>query len=96
MSFIQIIEYKTTRMDEIRELIEKYRANSPDGGPERTATVTKDRDRADTYVTIVEFESWEAAQANSARPETNEMAQAMGALCEGPPTFYNLDVVERA
>lgn len=93
MSFIQVIEYKTTRMDEIRELVEKYRANRPDDAPK--AIVTKDRDRPDTYVTIVEFESWEAAQANSDRPETTEMAQAMGALCDGPPTFLNLDVVDR-
>jgi quinol monooxygenase YgiN len=95
MGFVQIIEFKTTRMDEIRELIEKYRANASDGDSGRTATVTKDRDRADTYLTIVEFDSWEAAQANSNRPETTEMAQAMGALCDGPPTFYNLDIIER-
>ena len=94
MGFVQIIEYKTTRMDEIRELIEKYRANRSEGDAPK-AIVTKDRDRADTYLTIVEFDSWEAAQANSNRPETTEMAQAMGALCDGPPTFYNLDIVDR-
>lgn len=32
--------------------------------------------------------------ANSSRPETTEFAQAMAALCDGPPRFYNLDVQE--
>jgi quinol monooxygenase YgiN len=94
MGFIQIIEYKTTRMDEIRDLIEKYRANRGNGDAPK-AIVTKDRDRPDTYLTIVEFDSWEAAQANSNKPETSAMAQAMSALCDGPPRFLNLDIVQR-
>jgi quinol monooxygenase YgiN len=93
MSFIQTIEYQTTRIDEIRDVIAKYRASSTDNN-DRRATVTLDRDRPNTYVTIVEFDSWEAAQANSSRPETTAMAKEMMALCDGPPIFRNLDVVD--
>jgi hypothetical protein len=31
---------------------------------------------------------------NSNLPVTQEFAKRMMALCDGPPTFYNLDVVE--
>jgi len=31
--------------------------------------------------------------SNSNHPATQEFAQAMAGLCDGPPTFYNLDVV---
>lgn len=91
MSFIQIIEYKTSRIDECQAVVEKYRANGTSTAVR--GTVGKDRDQADTYVSIVEFPSWEAAQENSNRPETAQMSQEMMALCDGPPSFRNLDIV---
>jgi hypothetical protein len=93
--FVQIIEWKSTRIDEIRALQDEYRGSQADvdGGP-LSITVTADRDRPDTYLTLVHFADYDAAMANSARPETSEFAQKMGALCDGPPSFFNLDVVE--
>ncbi|HVE99486.1 MAG TPA: hypothetical protein VNA12_09940 [Mycobacteriales bacterium] len=97
MSFIQIIEYRTSRLDEIRELSEKFQGTLEEsglsGGPVRI-TITQDRDKPGTYRTIVEFESYEVAMENSARPQTSAWAEAFGQLVDGPPTFYNLDVVE--
>jgi hypothetical protein len=43
---------------------------------------------------MVEFESYDAAMENSNRPDTGEYAARMAELCDGPPTFYNLDVVQ--
>lgn len=94
MAFVQIIEYKTKRFDEVSALVEKFRANLPDSDSAPQGKVTKDRDRPDTYVSIIEFESYEKAMENSNRPETAEMAQAMAALCDGPPSFLNLDVID--
>ena len=95
MAFVQIIEYKTKRFDEVANLIEKFRSvPSPETEPTR-ATVTKNRDQADSYLTIVEFDSYEKAMANSNRPETGEMAKAMAELCDGPPKFANLDVLDQ-
>ena len=91
MAFIQIIEYKTSRIEECQAVVEKYRASGTSTAVR--GTVGKDRDQADTYLSIVEFESWEAAQENSNRPETSQMSQEMMALCDGPPVFRNLDVV---
>ena len=58
----------------------------------RRSTLAGDRDRPNTYVTIVEFDSYESAMENSRLPETGEFAQKLGALCDSPPTFRNLDV----
>jgi hypothetical protein len=41
---------------------------------------------------IVEFPSFEAATKNSEMAETQALAAAMMAICDGPPTFRNLDV----
>jgi hypothetical protein len=93
--FIQIIEYTTSRPEEMQQLTEGFRDRRRDSEAEPMfvrGTVTADRDRPGVYLSIVEFPSYEVAMANSARPETTEMARAMEELCDGPPRFYNLDV----
>ena len=88
--FVQIIEFKTSRIEEVEALIESRRS---DGGmPMRRAMLTADRDRPDVYLSVLEFESYEQAMENSDKPETAEMAKRMASLCDGPPKFYNLDV----
>ena len=90
--FVQIIEFRTTRIDEIRALA----AEMPSDGRNAVvrATVTADRDRPGYYLNIVEFGSYDEAMANSARPEVNTFATRMAALCDEPPRFYNLDLLE--
>jgi antibiotic biosynthesis monooxygenase (ABM) superfamily enzyme len=95
MEFVQIIEYQTSKPDEMKALgddIQAARADDP-GFADVTAMIVKDRDRENTYMTIVRFPSYEMAMENSQRDDTNEMAAKMAALCDGPPTFRNLDVV---
>jgi hypothetical protein len=89
--FVQIIEFQTSRPDEVKALGEQYRDRDP--GTARRSTVTADRDRPGYYLNIVEFDSYESAMENSNRPETAEFAAKMMELCDGPPKFYNLDVV---
>ena len=88
--FVQIVEYRTSRFDEVMAMGEEYAASS--GEFARRVTVTEDRDNPGTFRTIAEFESYEAAMENSKRPETAAFAEKMMKLCDGPPTFYNLDV----
>lgn len=90
--FVQIIEYSTSRMDQMRSLDEKWRQEHPDLGPTRI-TVTEDRDRRGTFLTIVEFASYEEAMRNNDDPKTAEFAARMRELADGPPVFRNLDVV---
>ena len=89
--FVQIIEWKTSRFDEVEQLNEEWRKRFPTTGPSRIV-VGADRDNAGSYMTIVEFDSHEEAMKNSSDPATSEFAEKMGKLCDGPPTFYNLDV----
>lgn len=89
--FVQIIEFKTNRIDELQKLADEM---GSDPGPEGAlrGTVTQDRDRPGWYFNIVEFDSYESAMSNSNRPEVSAFAATMATLCEEPPRFYNLDV----
>ena len=93
MAFVQIIEFTTTRFDEMTKLFDEIRSASAPQAPGR-GLVCADRDQPNRYVTIVEFPSYEEAMGNSELPETTSMAERMAALCDGPPTFRNLDVRE--
>jgi hypothetical protein len=93
MTFIQIIEFSTTRVADVDALLDQWLERTQG---KRTATrgvQTRDRDRANTYVQIVEFPSYEDAVANSELSETSEVAGRLAELCDGPPTFRNLDVI---
>jgi quinol monooxygenase YgiN len=90
--FIQIIEFRTSRIDEIQALADERSDQLREGSTAHQVTITADRDRPGYYLTIAEFDSYESAMENSNRPETSEFAAQMAKLCDGPPTFYNLDV----
>ncbi len=93
MTFMQIIEYDTSRPEEIDKLMTEWQsATEGQGIGFRRSVHTRDHEHAGHFVDVVEFESYEAAMANSARPETDAMAQKMRALCDGDPRFVNLDV----
>jgi quinol monooxygenase YgiN len=93
MSFIQIIEYKTTRIDEFNAALDAWLEKTRGKRAATRGVQTRDRDSADTYLQIVEFPSYEAAMANSNLPETGEFAAQLEALCDGPARFRNLDVM---
>ena len=90
--FVQVIEWKTSRFDEVQQLNEEWRDRFPETGFRRLV-VGADRDNSGSYMTVVEFESHEAAMKNSEDPSTSEFAERMAALCDGPATFHNLDVL---
>jgi quinol monooxygenase YgiN len=93
MKFVQIIEFKTSRYDEINKVMDEWMAASEGKRTPTREVSTRDRDQPDTYLQIVEFPSYEEAMKNNDRPETAEFAQRMADLCDGPATFRNLDVV---
>ena len=96
-SFIQVIEFSTSRIDEVRALADEFREKRSAegaGGP-ATGTITEDRDQAGRYLNIVEFDSYEIAMQNSNNPLTQDFAQRMAELCDGPPSFRNLEVLDR-
>jgi quinol monooxygenase YgiN len=93
MNFIQTISFTTARMDEMQKLMDSF-ASEPQSRPGFLgAKVVKDRDRENAYMVIAEFESYELAMENSARPETGSFAKQMAEMSDGPPTFSNYDLV---
>ena len=93
MAFVQIIEFQTTRIDEFVELVDEWLASTEGERIPTRGQLTRDRDRADTYLQIVEFPSYDKAMENSRRPDTTSLAERVAKLCLGPPTFRNLDVI---
>jgi hypothetical protein len=90
--FVQIMELKTSRIAEVEALSDKMRDERGDALLATKATFTEDRDRPGYYVVIIEFDSYEEAMRNSNDPSTGKYAEQMGALLDGAPKYYNLDV----
>lgn len=93
MGFVQIIEYRTSRADELEKLAEEWEQATAGKRTATRSTECVDRDNRGTHVLIAEFPSYEEAMRNSELPETQRLAEQMAKLCDGPPTFRNLDVV---
>ncbi|MFF5992452.1 hypothetical protein [Prauserella flavalba] len=93
MTFMQLIEFSTSRYDEMNELMESWMRETEGKRTATHAVMGSDRDHPGTYVELVEFPSYEEAMKNSDLPETSRFAERMTALCDGPPVFHNLDVV---
>lgn len=90
--FIQIIQGKCTRQDELQALANEWRSSLSPGATGwlgGTYGFTDD----DMFVGVVRFESREAAMANSERPEQGAMAERMAALLDGPMEFHDCDDV---
>ena len=90
--FIQIIQGKCTRQDELRALAETWRKEVGPTAPGwlgGTYGFTDD----DMFVGIVRFESRELAMANSERAEQTAWSEKMRALIDGPIEFHDCDDV---
>jgi quinol monooxygenase YgiN len=94
MAFIQIIEGRTSRADELMALEAEWRQATEGKRTLRRSIVTRDRNDPDRYVIIAFFDSYESAMINSNLPETNEFGRKQEALLDGPMVFTDLDVVE--
>ena len=69
--FVQIIEYRTSKPDEVAALNDEFRKTreAAGDGPPRSAAITcADRDEPGRYFAIVEFASYEEAMENSSAP----------------------------
>ncbi|MEQ6901514.1 hypothetical protein [Nocardioides sp. YIM 152588] len=90
--FIQVIQGKCARQQELHEHLDKWRTElsaGADGWLGGTYGFTDD----EMFVGVVRFESREAAMANSGRPEQGAWAEGMMALFDGPVEFHDCDDV---
>jgi hypothetical protein len=87
--FIQVMQAKCSRADEVRAFMEKWSDDDAVGFLGGTFGVTDDG----TFLGIVRFESAEAASANSARPETDAMSREFATLLDSAIEFSDYDDV---
>ncbi|WP_228079646.1 ester cyclase [Streptomyces profundus] len=93
MTFVQVIELSTSRVDELNGLLDAW-LSATHG--ERTATrlvVARDLGDLSRLLLVVEFPSREAAQRNSDLPDTERVFRRLVALCEDVPRFTDLEVL---
>lgn len=90
--FIQLIEFEAADVDAVAAELERFLVEHPGALTATASTLTEDRDRPGTYISIVEFPSYEAAMEQQANPATTEMSASLATLMSGPPRFRNLDV----
>ena len=94
MGFIQTISFSTSKYDEMQKMMDEFDEQQGAQSPGFLGLkILKDRDHENMYLVVAEFESYELAMENSARPETDAFAKRMAAMAEGPPSFGNFDLV---
>ncbi len=92
MGFIQIIEFRTSKIDEMEAVASEWEQATEGKRKAGRRVLCQDRDNPGRYFNIVFFDSYEEAMENSRMPETDTFSRKMMGFADGPPTFYNLDV----
>jgi quinol monooxygenase YgiN len=93
MTFVQVIEFDTSREQEVQVLMDQWRSETEGTRTATHAWIARDHTKPNHYATIVEFPSYEEAMRNSEMPQTQAMAERMAELCDAPPRFLDLDVI---
>lgn len=94
MAFVQIIDFQTTKIDEMRRVADQWE-KATEG--KRTAVwriLCQDRDEPGHCLSIVFFESYNSAMRNSSLPEMDKFSREMYSLVDGAAAFHNMDVVQ--
>src|ERR1700722_15676901 len=94
MAFVQIIEFTTSRIDEMRAVEDEWEKSTEGKRSAGRRILCQDRDHPDRYLQVVFFESYETAMENSALPETDMFSTKFMKLSNGPATFHNLEVID--
>jgi hypothetical protein len=90
--FIQIIQGRCSRPDEVRALAEEWSRDMAPGATGWLGGTYGITDEGE-FLGVVRFEDREAAMANSARHEQGEWARRMEALMDGPVEYHDCDDV---
>jgi hypothetical protein len=93
MEFVQIMDCRTTKLDELNALEHEWRQATEGKRTLRRSVIARDRNDPDHYVILAFFDSYESAMVNSNLPETNEFGRRQGELLDTPMTFTDLDVI---
>jgi hypothetical protein len=90
--FIQIIQGRCTRQEELKAALDRWREECEPGALGFLGSTYGFTDD-DVFCAVVRFESREAALANSARPEQGRWWADVEPLFDGPVEFHDCDDV---
>jgi len=90
--FIQFVEFEATDIDALATELKRFQVEHPGVLTASATTITEDRDRPGTYISIVEFPSYEKAMEQQGNPATSEFSANLAKIMSGSPRFRNLDV----
>ncbi|MFD8816574.1 hypothetical protein ACFV23_35100 [Streptomyces sp. NPDC059627] len=95
MTFVQIIDFETDRIDEMKALADEMgsRLAGRENSPTRRL-ILRDRSRPGHYLGVIEFNSYEEAMRNSDDPETSKFAEQMAPFVPRPPSYPVVLVVD--
>ena len=94
MSFVQIIEYRTSKPAEMEALADEWEKATEGKRTTRRRFLGQDRDDRTRFFNVVFFDSYESAMENSALAETDALSKKFASIADGSPTFYNIDVID--
>src|SRR3954447_40252 len=94
MSFIQIIDMRTSQADEVMKLEDEWRTATEGKRTLRRSIVARDRNDPKHHLVIAFFDDYDSAMINSNLPETQTFGEKQSALLDGPMQFIDLDVID--
>jgi hypothetical protein len=94
MEFVQIMECRTSRVDELTALETEWRQATEGKRTLRRSIVARDRDHPGRYFVLAFFDSYDSAMENSNLPETANFGAKQAQILDQPMQFTNLDIIE--
>lgn len=93
MQFTQHVVFYAPDEDALMALVDAWSAEGASAPGFRGGRVLRFRDKPGRYVIQADFDSWESAEANNERPETQANSEKLMALVDGEVKYENLDVL---
>ncbi len=94
MAFIQIIEIRTDRAEEVLALDREWEQATEGKRTLRRSIVTRDRTDPRRHLVLAFFDSHESAMQNSELPETQAFAERLRQVVDPEILFHDLEVIE--
>jgi hypothetical protein len=94
MTFVQIIEFRTSDIERARQINDAWWRATEGKRTVRRELLACDHSDPGRYFAVVFFDSYESAMENSDLPETQALAEQYMKMSDGPPVFYDLDILE--
>lgn len=94
MAFVQLMEYRTSKPEEVKRVTEEWESATRGTRTARRVVTLKHHDEPDRYCEMVFFDSYDAAMENSKLPQTQDFANQHQRLVDGDVDYTDLDVVE--